>query len=239
MALLLDIHLSPSGLIGHEDGLNLPLMLTALSFAYDQDLVFEIDNIKSTIERYIVVRMFYHNPHSKSFSLGQEYFKFRSEEIYRAWVAVGKDERLKRVLSPDDLIALYICMIQYKWWRDLIRDYEYNFNADLLGEYRKFEGNLKVKFDETFSVFFARTSFGMHPWMKETSESSSKDASESPIGGVLADPSRTGHSYSVFQRSVDFSDESGNTERVCRHICEETSGIPPADESTDLIELFR
>ncbi|GKU05494.1 unnamed protein product [Fusarium langsethiae] len=167
--LLLGIHLSPSGLVGHEDGINLPLMLTALSFAFDHGLDFEIDNLKNTIGRYIVSRMFHHNPHSKSFSLGKEYFAFRSEEIYRAWVAVTNDKRLQTALTPDDLVLLYICMVQYKWWHDLVRDYEDQFNSNLRQEYDNFKGNFQGKFVDTYMLFLSRTCFGKHPPLLLTS----------------------------------------------------------------------
>ncbi|RGP75030.1 hypothetical protein FLONG3_5866 [Fusarium longipes] len=233
-----NIHLSPSGLIGHEDGINLPLMLTALSFAFDHNLVFEIDNLKSTIGRYIVARMFYHNPHSKSFSLGEEYFKFRSEEIYQAWVAVTNDKRFEKDLTPDDLITLYICIVQYKWWRDLIRGYDYNFNTELLMQCKKFQGNPHNKFEEIFRLFHARTCFGRHPWMEETLEyPSHPEVSEDFSNEAAADPPRTGLPYSIFQPPVETSDNSDDTERRLRHIRRETSVIPPDDESIDLIEF--
>ncbi|PTD06462.1 hypothetical protein FCULG_00006614 [Fusarium culmorum] len=161
----------PFGFVGHEDGINLPLMLTALSFAFDHNMSFEIDNLKATINRYIIARMFYHNPHSKSFSLGKEYSEFRSEEIYRAWVAVTNDQRLQGALTPDDLVLLYLCMVQYKWWQDLIRGYEYRFNSNLLQEYENFKGDLRGSFEEAFWLFYTRTCFGSHPWMDDISES--------------------------------------------------------------------
>lgn len=233
MALLLGIHLSPSGFVGHEDGINLPLMLTALSFAFDHNMSFEIGNLKATINRYIIARMFYHNPHSKSFSLGKEYSEFRSEEIYRAWVAVTNDQRLQGALTPDDLVLLYLCMVQYKWWRDLIRGYEYQFNSNLLQEYENFKGDLRGNFEEAFWLFYTRTCFGSHPWMDDVSGSClPEDTSERGRHSPTAGP------YSTLLPPVGNPDNSDNTERQLRHVRRETSVIPEADDLIDLIELY-
>ncbi|CAF3510573.1 unnamed protein product [Fusarium graminearum] len=230
---LLNNELFRHGLVGHEDGINLPLMLTALSFAFDHNMSFEIDNLKATINRYIIARMFYHNPHSKFFSLGKEYFEFRSEEIYRAWVAVTNDQRLQGALTPDDLILLYLCMVQYKWWRDLVRGYEYRFNSNLLEEYENFKGDLRGNFEEAFWLFYTRTCFGSHPWMDDISESClPEDTSERGRHSPTAGP------YSTFQPPVGNPDNSDNTERQLRHVRRETSVISETDDLIDLVELY-
>ncbi|CEI62687.1 unnamed protein product [Fusarium venenatum] len=202
-------------------------MLATLSFSFDHSLDFEIDNLKDTISRYIVARMFHHNPHSKSFPLGKEYFKFRSEEIYRAWIAVSKDERLQRVLTPDDLVLLYICM------PDLVLGYEHRFNSNLLQEYGKFKGDIQDKFEETFKLFLSRTCFGKHPWMEKTSESpSSEGASEKYRHSPTAGPS------SIFQPLFENPGNSDNADSQLRHVSRETSITFAADEFDDLIELY-
>jgi hypothetical protein len=208
-------------------------MLTALSFAFDHSLDFEIDNLKNTISRYIVARMFHHNPHYRSVSLGKEYFKFRSEEIYRAWVAVTKDERLQGVLTPNDLVLLYICMVRYTWWSNLIGDYEHRFNSNLLQEYGRFKGDLRGKFDETFRMFLARTCFGKHPWMETVSESpSAESASERYRHSPTTGP------YPVFQAPSENPDNSDNADLQPRHVRRESSISSIAEEFTGLIELY-
>ncbi|KAG8673209.1 hypothetical protein FPOAC2_06645 [Fusarium poae] len=209
-------------------------MLAALSFSFDHSLDFEIDNLKNTISRYIVTRMFHHNPHSKSFSLGKEHSTFRSEEIYRAWVAVTNDERLQRALTPDDLILLYICMVQYKWWPDLVRKYEHRFNSTLLQEYGKVKGDLQGTFEETFKLFLSRTCFGAHPWMEKISGSpSSEDSSERYRHSPIAGP------YSIFQPPSGNPNNLDNTERQLRHDRREASVNSAVDEFSDLIELYQ
>ncbi|RFN50664.1 hypothetical protein FIE12Z_5048 [Fusarium flagelliforme] len=47
-----------------------------LILRYEHDMMNDIGNIKNTINRYIVLRMFYHNPHHSTFSLGEACFKF-------------------------------------------------------------------------------------------------------------------------------------------------------------------
>ncbi|KAF5659269.1 hypothetical protein FDENT_13967 [Fusarium denticulatum] len=102
-ALLLEVLVSPNGLIGQEDELNLPLLLATLSFALDQGMTRETKKLKRTIDRYIPLRMFHHNPHSNSPRLEFEYYEFRSKEVYRAWLVVSKDERLHDYLSPSEV----------------------------------------------------------------------------------------------------------------------------------------
>jgi hypothetical protein len=90
----------------------------------------EIDKLKSTIDRYIPFRMFHHNPLINSPRLEFEYYEFRSEEIYRAWLAVFHDERLRDYLSPSAVVTLYIHLVPHRWWHDWVLDYDHKFMTD-------------------------------------------------------------------------------------------------------------
>lgn len=240
MTLLLEIHMTPSGLVGHEDGMNLPLLLTALSFAYAQGMIHEFDKIKNTMYRYIVLRMFYHNPHHSTFSLRKapgDYFKFRSEEIYRAWVLVGSNEP-RSVLSQDVLVDMYICMVQEKWWTYLTRNYSQEFTAHLIRKYQEAEYDLKHKFESTFKKFSDLTAFGMHPWMREASDSSdSEAASQQPSPETVSGPWQAPADSQVFlQPPVAFSDSSVSTGHRRRHVRRETSVMQLSHRPIDLID---
>ena len=240
MTLLLEIHMTPSGLVGHEDGMNLLLLLTALSFAYAQGLITEIDKIKNTMYRYIVLRMFYHNPHYSTFALRKapgDYFKFRSEEIYRAWVLVGSNEP-QSVLSQDVLVDMYICMVQEKWWGDLTCNYSQEFTAHLIRKYQEAEYDLKHKFESTFKRFSDLTAFGMHPWMREASDSSdSEAASQQPSPETVSGPWQAPADNQLFlQPPVAFSDSSVSTGRRRRHVRRETSVMQLSHQPIDLID---
>ncbi|KAJ4127143.1 hypothetical protein NW768_008770 [Fusarium equiseti] len=230
------------GLVGHEDGMNLLLLLTTLSFAYEHDMMKEIEKIKDTTNRYIILRMFYHNPHHTTFSLdgeaAQVYFKFRSEELYRAWVTVGKNERLQSFLSQDKLVDMYICMVKGKWWFALTVEYQKDFNAQILRKYKEAKHDLMRKCEETFNTFSDRTAFGMHPWMQGAPDSSdSEAASQQPSPGTVAGPSRLPvDDYPFLQPPVNFSNSSVSTGRRRRHVRRETSVMQPSHQPIDLID---
>ncbi|KAH7240966.1 uncharacterized protein BKA55DRAFT_596340 [Fusarium redolens] len=148
-ALLLEILTSPSGLVGHEDGLHLPLLLATF-----------------TIDRYIPFRMFHHNPLINSPRLEFEYYEFRSEEIYRAWLAVFHDERLRDYLSPSAVVTLYIHLAPHWWWHD----------------WAHIECDPRSQFEQVFQSFFNRTRLGLHSWMESTAVSVGKRSSVTRAG---------------------------------------------------------
>ncbi|TVY64523.1 hypothetical protein Focb16_v016175 [Fusarium oxysporum f. sp. cubense] len=74
--------------------------------------------------------MFHHNPHTNSPRLEFEYYEFRSEEVYRAWLVVSKDGRLRDYLSPSEAVTLYIYLVPNWWWSNWIHDYDEKFIED-------------------------------------------------------------------------------------------------------------
>ncbi|RKL16632.1 hypothetical protein BFJ70_g15008 [Fusarium oxysporum] len=164
-ALLLEVLVSPSGLIGQEDGLNLPLLLATLSYALDQGMTRETKKLKRTIDRYIPLRMFHHNPHTNSPRLEFEYYEFRSEEVYRAWLVVSKDGRLCEYLSPSEAVTLYIYLVPNWWWSNWIHDYDEKFIEDTNIAWAYVEGAPGSRFEQVFQSFFSRTRLGLHSWV--------------------------------------------------------------------------
>ncbi|KAF5256594.1 hypothetical protein FOXYS1_12913, partial [Fusarium oxysporum] len=164
-ALLLEVLVSPSGLIGQEDGLNLPLLLATLSYALDQGMTRETKKLKRTIDRYIPLRMFHHNPHTNSPRLEFEYYEFRSEEVYRAWLVVSKDGRLREYLSPSEAVTLYIYLVPNWWWSNWIHDYDEKFIEDTNIAWAYIEGAPGSRFEQVFQSFFSRTRLGLHSWV--------------------------------------------------------------------------
>ncbi|KAL9563681.1 hypothetical protein ACKAV7_012349 [Fusarium commune] len=167
-ALLLEVLVSPSGLIGQEDELNLPLLLATLSYALDQGMTRETKKLKRTIDRYIPLRMFHHNPHTNSPGLEFEYYEFRSEEVYRAWLVVSKDGRLRDYLSPSEAITLYIYLVPNWWWSNWIHDYDERFIEDTNIAWAHIEGDPGSRFEQVFQSFFNRTRLGLHSWIEST-----------------------------------------------------------------------
>ncbi|KAF4422194.1 hypothetical protein FACUT_10735 [Fusarium acutatum] len=130
-ALLLEVLVSPKGLIGQEDELNLPLLLATLSYALDQGMTRETKRPKRTIDRYIPLRMFHHNPHTNSPRLEFEYYEFRSEEVYRAWLVVSQD-------VPN-------------WcWSGRIHDYDEKFIEDTNTAWTYIKGDPGSRFEQVF-----------------------------------------------------------------------------------------
>ncbi|KAF5675516.1 hypothetical protein FCIRC_7500 [Fusarium circinatum] len=163
-ALLLEVLVSPNGLIGQEDELNLPLLLATLSYALDQGMTREAKKLKRTIDRYIPFRMFHHNPHTNSPRLEFEYYEFRSEEVYRAWLAVSQDSRLRGYLSPSEAITLYVYLVPNWCWSGCIHDYDDKFIEDTNTAWAAIKGDPGSRFEQGFQSFFNRTRLGLHSW---------------------------------------------------------------------------
>ncbi|CAJ0550344.1 Ff.00g102740.m01.CDS01 [Fusarium sp. VM40] len=231
-SLLLDICVSPSGFVGHERGLSLPILLAALSYAFDQGITYEIQKLKDTINRYIALRMFYHNPHTNH-SLGLGYFEYRSEEIYRSWISLSQDERLQSSLSLHDLVKLYVYMVPYKWWAQLVDEFNWDFMDNIQLAHDRIPGSPKNSFAEVFNGFFHRTRLGLHPWMEDTARShASEDAAEERT----TRPEQLRLNTPVLHPPVPMSDSSDSPERVFRHIRRETAVFPQAGSPTDFVE---
>ncbi|SPJ73143.1 uncharacterized protein FTOL_02872 [Fusarium torulosum] len=228
----LRLGLFQSGFVGYERGLNLPIMIAALSYAFDQGITYEIQKLKDTINRYIALRMFHHNPHA-DFSLDLGYFKYRSEEIYRSWVSLSQDERLQSSLSLRDLVKLYVHMVPYKWWAQLVDDFHWEFMDDIQLAHDRIPGNPRNSFGEAFEDFFHRTRLGIHPWMEDTARSPDF---EETIEEPSTRPEQLHLDTPVLHPPVPMSDSSNSPERVFRHIRRETAVFPPADSPIDFME---
>ncbi|KAG5746048.1 hypothetical protein H9Q72_002462 [Fusarium xylarioides] len=163
-SLLLEVLVSSSGLVGQEDELNLPLLLATLSYALDQGMTREAKKLKRTIDRYIPLRMFHHNPHTKSPRLEFEYYEFRSEEVYRAWLVVSQDGRLHDYLSPSEAVTLYVYLVPNWCWSGYIHDYDEKFIEDINTAWAYIKGDPGSRFEQVFQSFFNRTRLGLHPW---------------------------------------------------------------------------
>ncbi|KAF4948531.1 hypothetical protein FGADI_9595 [Fusarium gaditjirri] len=181
-SLLLEVLVSPSGLIGQEDELNLPLLLATLSYALDQGMTRETKKLKRTIDRYIPLRMFHHNPHTNSPHLEYEYYEFRSEEVYRAWLVVSKDGRLHDYLSPSEVVTLYICLLPNWWWSNWIHDYDEKFIEDTNIAWAHVQGDPGSRFEQVFQSFFNRTRFGLHSWIESTDPNGGNHSSATKTG---------------------------------------------------------
>ncbi|CVL09812.1 uncharacterized protein FPRN_12750 [Fusarium proliferatum] len=163
-ALLLEVLVSPNGLIGQEDELNLPLLLSTLSYALGQGMTRETKKLKRTIDRYIPLRMFHHNPHTNSPRLEFEYYEFRSEEVYRAWLVVSQDGRLREYLSPSEAVTLYVYLVPHWCWSGCIHDYDERFIEHTNTAWASIKGDPGSRFEQVFQSFFNRTRLGLHSW---------------------------------------------------------------------------
>ncbi|KAJ4257384.1 hypothetical protein NW762_008504 [Fusarium torreyae] len=232
-ALLLEVFTSPNGLIGHENGLNLPLLLAGLSYALDRDMTYEIEKLKGTIDRYIALRMFHHNPHVDPFSLGIWYFKYRSEEIYRSWMAVVSDSRVHDCLDPRDVVALYVYLVDHIWWPGLITGFDERFKEEIEIEYFATGRNPGSTFEEMYRLFLRRTGLGIHPWMRESDQSpASKKTTDTSDGDV----SVFSLDSIVVQHPIPGTMASHTPEGDARRIRRETAILPPADMPIEMID---
>ncbi|KAF4435754.1 hypothetical protein F53441_13458 [Fusarium austroafricanum] len=229
-ALLLEISISHSGLLGYENGLNLPLLLATLSYALDQGMTDEIEKLKGIIDRYIALRMFHTNPHPKSSRQEYEYTEYRSEEIYQAWLAVSQDERLQVYLASSDLITLYVHMVLDWWCSDFQQGWHHQFVEDIKIARGQIQGDVNdrgTRFEETFRLFFSRTGLGVHPWMEAGSTeqpTASERTSEGAVERSTGLPSRPRQYVPMLYPPVaDYSGTSDNPEYIARRIRRETT----------------
>lgn len=130
-ALVLDA-LVRGALSGTERGLNLPLLLEAIRLAYDLDLSPATNTLALAIPRYIVERCFFFNPHGPHRGmLNNAYFRYRSEDIYRAWQVLQRFPRLHQIIEDEDLYLLYAYVIPQGFWMDFTLGYDGRFTDAL------------------------------------------------------------------------------------------------------------
>lgn len=130
-ALVLDV-LIRGALSGTERGLNLPLLLEAIRLAHNLELSPATNALSLAVPRYIVERCFFFNPHGAHRGmLNNAYFRYRSEDIYRAWQVLQKFPRLRQIIEDDDLYLLYAYVVPQGFWMDFTLGYDRRF-ADAL-----------------------------------------------------------------------------------------------------------
>ncbi|KAF5020046.1 hypothetical protein F66182_7927 [Fusarium sp. NRRL 66182] len=249
-AFLLEIFASPSGFIGTENGINLRLILSALILALDQGMVNEIKKLEDTINRYIALRIFHHNPHTEPFSLGQAYFKYHSEEIYRSWVIVSMDERLQSYLRPGDLTGLYVYTVDHIWWGALTARFDWRFRNEIEDHYRRIGRNPARGFRGVAKGFFGRTGLGIHPWMEKPEESAAsgkekgkraekQEETEEAVQSLDDNVSVLSLGSAVLRLPAPLNESPtilDDHSRRRRRIHREAAILPPAGRSIDMIE---
>lgn len=132
-AVLLETVVNVGGFSGVESGLNLPLLIQTLVMAVDFDMNQEIASLTLSIARYICQRIMFHNPWAPGVAttFGQEYFKFRSAEIYQSWKLLNENPRLAKHINIDtaDLITLYVHTVRHNYWPALTQNFRPSFKS--------------------------------------------------------------------------------------------------------------
>jgi hypothetical protein len=132
-AVLLESVVNVGGFSGIESGLNLPLLIQTLVMAVDFDMKQEMASLSLSISRYICQKIMFHNPWAAGVAtrLGQEYFKFRSAEIYQSWKLLDASPRLARHINIDtgDLIILYVHTVHHNYWPALTQNVRSSFKS--------------------------------------------------------------------------------------------------------------
>jgi hypothetical protein len=124
-------------------------------------------------------------------------------------------------------------MVPYKWWAQLVDEFNWEFMDDIQLAHDKIPGHPKNSFGEVFDGFFHRTRLGIHPWMEDTARSPGfEDAAEEPA----TRPEQLRLDTPFLRPPVPMSDSSNSPERVFRHIRRETAVFPPADSPIDFME---
>ena len=127
--IFVDILWSPHPMSGTEPELNLVKLVGAALIISDWSLVEQMDKVRTIIDRYIAVRIFNHNPWKSdpTHTLDHNYFVFRSEELYRAWLLIRNTPGMAAFLSERQIIELYILTVPDEMWPALMANFDDRF----------------------------------------------------------------------------------------------------------------
>ena len=118
-------------LTGGEPGLNLPLLLQAIQMAFE--LSMPTEGLTLAVPRYIAERCMFFNPWEPNQPpLDDDYFAHRSEDIYRAWLALQRFPRLSAIITSHDLYVLYVHTVPDDKWSGLVHDFEDRFFGEVV-----------------------------------------------------------------------------------------------------------
>ncbi|KAL7792168.1 hypothetical protein V8C37DRAFT_410127 [Trichoderma ceciliae] len=126
---LIECVYSTSGLHGTEPGLNLVKICFAITLAWKWGMSQERRKLRDTAYRYIVRKVLNFNPliPGERGALDQNYYVYRSEELYRTWELTQQYHVLQKVLCQGDLIALYASVIPQDIWPALTANFKHEF----------------------------------------------------------------------------------------------------------------
>ncbi|KAH7127583.1 hypothetical protein EDB81DRAFT_809604 [Dactylonectria macrodidyma] len=130
-AVLLEALVVSGGFAGTEIGLSLPLLLRALAMAVELKMHGEIASLRLSIPRYIFRRIMYRNPWdpAEAALLPDEYFQYRSEEIYLSWRVLARLHAISQqlLISTGNLVNLYVHTIPHHHWTRLTGHFHCDF----------------------------------------------------------------------------------------------------------------
>lgn len=146
---------------GTEPGLNLPLLLSAYRLASDLEMDRETNLLGWSTMSYIVKRIFKVNPWNPPANvlLDHNYFTYRSEEIYRAWLLVRAFPQFQTdgLLSEDDLVLLFVYTVPEDIWPALTVDFDDDFHARITELLNSLPEGPAPDFQALFEIFLHRS----------------------------------------------------------------------------------
>ncbi|KAH7310476.1 hypothetical protein B0I35DRAFT_411988 [Stachybotrys elegans] len=169
--IFLEAVVSPSGFEGTEPGLNLVLLLNAFKLSIDWSMTNVVHKLHFSIRRYIAQRVFFRNPWTEnaqqSAAMNDDYFIFRSEELYRAWQVVYQCNTLSSVLDPQTLVEVYIHTVPEEIWPALTADFSDVFNHMLDRLAAQQVVPPVIDHHAWWLRWFCESGYNGHPWFTE------------------------------------------------------------------------
>ncbi|KOS21799.1 hypothetical protein ESCO_002014 [Escovopsis weberi] len=186
-AILLECVYSPSGFNGTETRLNMVKLVLAMAMASRWGMFEETTKLDHSLRRYIVRRVLYRQPFKPDFSgvLDWNYFRYRSEEIYRTWNMCQKHESLRMIISIPRLVALYATVVPHEMWPALTPDFSVGFTQLIDAFASEHEVPSETSFVERWFQFFKEADCVDYPWFDQSTSMFTFRRAQGPGGHAL------------------------------------------------------
>lgn len=163
--------MTPNGFEGGEAGLNLVIILEAAEQCEAWGMRPEVTKLLRSAHRYIARRIFFRNPFDSrsTVTLDHNYYKYRSEEIYRAWVLLDSSRSyVGQEITAEELALIYIFAITEDIWPATTADFSRRFNELIDLCIATFRTRLNEEFEKCWFRYFVKAGFLDYSWLRHS-----------------------------------------------------------------------
>ncbi|CEJ82280.1 hypothetical protein VHEMI02357 [[Torrubiella] hemipterigena] len=169
--IIIECLMTPNGFEGGEAGLNLVIILEAAEQCEAWGMRPEVTKLLRSAHRYIARRIFFRNPFdSRSMvTLDHNYYKYRSEEIYRAWMLLDSSRSyVGQEITAEELALIYIFAIAEDIWPAITADFSSRFNELIDLCIATFRIRLNEEFEKCWFRYFVKAGFLDYSWLRHS-----------------------------------------------------------------------